>query len=130
MSVLVTVRDGDAAPEMKQYAEEKGEKLRRFFNGLTKVEITLGAEGLEKRVEIVASIARGETIAVHAVHEQMNGAIDLAMDKAEKRVVRHKEKLRSRRSAQPEPGALLEEPEVDRLESYDEIIDQTDFPKP
>ena len=44
VGVRVTARDPKVTGGMKRYAEEKGERLRRFFDGVQKVEFILDAE--------------------------------------------------------------------------------------
>ncbi|MEE8142952.1 MAG: ribosome-associated translation inhibitor RaiA [Planctomycetota bacterium] len=127
MSVLVTVRDKDVPNDLKEYTREKGERLHRFFNGITKLEIILMNEGLKKRAEAVLHIAKGDPIVVHADHEQMAAAVDLMLDRAQQSLVKHKEKLRNHRGAGGEVPPQAGEPE-EQLESYDEIIEKTEFP--
>ena len=127
MTVFVTVRDGSATEDSKNYAIEKGERLRRYFRGLTKVDIILGNEGQSKRAEAILSIAKAETIAVHADHEQMNAAIDLMIDRAQQSLTRHKEKVRKHRGGATPPKGGEEERE--ELESYQQIVDETEFPE-
>ncbi len=127
MSVLVTVRDPSITNDIKEYAVAKGERLRRFFNGITKLEIILGNDGLNKRAEIVLSISGADTIVTHADHEQVNAAIDLVIDRAEKRLLKHKEKILKHRGGQDTLSLPSEEPE-EPLETYDEVIEKREFP--
>ncbi len=128
MTVTIVSRNDGVAPETRQYAQEKGEKLFRFFSGITKLEVVLGRDGVECAAELVLHLARGEPITAHCRHETMNGAIDLAVDQARRSLVRYKEKLRNHHARGTVPGP--EEPPPrrdDKLESYQEIIEKTDF---
>ncbi len=130
MSIVVTVRDDSVTEGMKRYAREKGDRLSRFFAGLQKVEIVLGTEGQSMRAEAVLSVAKGDTMAVHAVHEQMNAAIDLMLDRAQHALSKHKDRVRDHhRAAGPENAPPEREQEDESLESYQQIIDQTEFPR-
>ena len=129
MTVQVTVRGSDITNDMRKYAEEKGEKLRRFFNGIHQLEVVLGADGQEKRAEDVQNHLGAEPIVTHAEHEQMSAAIDLVAAKSEKRLIKHKEKLRDHRPEAP-VGVAEEESDGDEdLESYNEIVAKRDFDK-
>lgn len=128
MKVLVTARDSGVSNGDKAYAEEKAEKLTRFFNGIQKTEMILGPEGQLVRAEIVLSIANADQIVAHVDHERARTAIDLAVDKAEKAVRRHKEKVRDHRPSGSKPEAPSEYPE-EKLDSYQDVVDQTEFPK-
>ncbi|MCA8962020.1 MAG: ribosome-associated translation inhibitor RaiA [Planctomycetes bacterium] len=128
MGVQVTVRDDSIPAGMKRYAEEKADRLTKFFDGVQSIEVVLDTEGQNKWAEIVMSVSKGDRIAVHAEHEQMNAAIDLVLDRAERSLKKHKEKLRD--YSRPEPAAPSSgNPESDEeLESYQEIVDKTEFP--
>ena len=129
MTVQVTVRGSGITNDMRKYAEEKGEKLRRFFNGVHQLEVILGAVGQGKRAEIVLHILGAEPIVTHAEHEQMNAAIDLVVAKSEKRLIKHKEKLRNHRVEAPAAVAEEETDGDEDLESYNEIVAKRDFDK-
>jgi len=128
VSVRLTVRDESITKGMKRYAEEKAERLKKFFDGVTGIEVILDTEGMNKRAEIVLSVAGGEGIAVHAEHEQMNAAIDLAMDRAERSIVKHKEKVRDHRGNGGEAVAPTNKDPDSDLESYQDIVEKTEFP--
>lgn len=130
MTVEVTVRGSGIPNNMRKYAEEKGEKLRRFFNGIHKLEVVLGEDGMSKRAEVVLHILGTDPIVTHAEHEQMNAAIDLVMGKSEKRLIKHKEKLRDHHRVDASTGPMPAEDESDgeeELESYNEIVAKRDF---
>ena len=129
MTVEVTVRGSDITNAMRKYAEVKGEKLRRFFNGIHKLEVILGADGMEKRAEVVLHILGSEPIVTHAEHEQMTAAIDIVVSKSEKRLIKHKEKLRNHRADETVGPAEEEDDGGEELESYSEIVAKRDFDK-
>lgn len=129
MGIQVTTRHDSVTDGMKRYAHDKAEKLKRFFDGLSKIDVVLDAQGLVQRAEAVIHVAGGETIAVHAEGPKMNAAIDAMIDKAEKRVRRYKDKIRDHHSGPggpPPPSGGAAEP----LESYQDVVERTDFPTP
>lgn len=127
MSVQVTAR-GDMSDGTKKYAEEKAGKLGRFFEGVSKIDIILDHEGPMQRAEIILSVAKGDPIATHADHSSMRAAIDLVLDKAEARLIRHKEKVRDHRGPGAQPAAEAPDPD-DALDSYQDVVDRTEFPE-
>jgi putative sigma-54 modulation protein len=127
VGIQITTRHDSVTDGMKRYAQEKAEKLKRFFDGLTRIEITLDGGGPEQRAEVVLTVAGGEPIAVHADAPRMNAAIDAMIDKADKRLRRYKDKLREHRGEEPGPVAAPGGGEP--LESYQDVIERTDFPE-
>ncbi|MEM7168141.1 MAG: ribosome-associated translation inhibitor RaiA [Planctomycetota bacterium] len=127
MGVQVTAR-GNVSDGTRKYAEEKASKLTRFFEGVSKIEIILDHEGQQQRAEIILSVAKGDAIATHADHDSMRAAIDLVLDKAEKRLVRHKEKLRDHRGNSANVVEKTTDPDAG-LDSYQDVVDGTDFPE-
>ncbi|MCI0651074.1 MAG: ribosome-associated translation inhibitor RaiA [Planctomycetes bacterium] len=125
MPIQVTARDDAVGDDMKDYAREKAEKLYKFFNGIRRVELILGTNGLKQRAEVVVTLVGTEPFAHHVDHEKMHAAIDLAIDHVKRHVVRYKEKLRGHRgpAAPTAPAADSEE----GLDSYQDIIEKTDF---
>ncbi len=128
MGILITARHHSVTDGMKRYAEEKGEKLTRFFDGLGKIEITLDGQGPSQRAEAVITVAGSETIVVHAEAQKMNAAIDAMIDKAEKRIRRHKDKIRDHRGGEAEV-VEPESGEKESLESYQDVVERTEFPE-
>lgn len=128
MTVQLTVRDDSITNGMKRYAEEKADRLHKFFDGLTAIEVILGVDGPNKTAEMILSVVKHDTIAVKSEHEQMNAAIDSVLDKAERSLVKHKEKIRDHRVGEMPPPVSDSEPE-EKLESYQDIIENTEFPK-
>lgn len=126
MGIQITARHDSVSDGMKRYAEEKAGKLLRFFDGISKMEIILDGQGPEQTAEIVINVVGSDQIKVSGGAQKMNAAIDAMIDKAERKIRRHKEKLRGRRTAtEPASPAPADE---ERLESYDDVIDKTEFP--
>ena len=129
MVVHITARHDSVTDGMKRYATEKAEKLKRFFNGLNKIDIILDGQGGRQSAEVVITVSHGETIAVRSEEHKMNAAIDSMIDKAERKIRDHKEKVRDHRGGiEPVPSDVVVDPD-DSLETYGDVIDQTEFPK-
>lgn len=129
MIIQITARHDSVTDGMKHYAEQKGEKLVRIFDGLTKIEIVLDGQGARQSAEAILAVAGGETIVVRAEESKMNAAIDAMIDRAERRVRDHKEKRRDHRAESPEVSDTASDAGED-LETYSEVIDRTEFPSP
>ena len=123
---MITARHDGVTDGMKRYAEQKCEKLTRFFDGLSKIEIVLDGQGARQKAEAILTVSAGDTIVVSAEDPKMNAAIDAMIDKAERRVRDHKEKIRKHRGGDAPAQAESADPD-DSLESYGEVIERTDF---
>jgi len=106
--------------ETRQRVTEKAEHIRRIFDGILTVHVTLDAEKERRLVEIVANVSHGAPVVAHATTQNLNEAIELAFDKVEAQLRKHKDKIRDRRmreqGAAPAEEATAE-PEADAGEA-------------
>lgn len=82
---------------MRAYVEEKLTKLERHFDHLTNVQVILSVEKLEQKAEASLHLAGGNDIHAESVNGDMYAAIDAMVDKLDRQVLKHKEKLKSHR---------------------------------
>jgi len=101
-AVLVDVRGHHFAPgeELLTYARRHVEKLGRYFDGLRRLELILKQDGRAGfQAELVAHVVRGRQLAAQGSStEAMTVAIDSAVDRMERQLVRFKERLRDHRA--------------------------------
>src|SRR5947209_18545238 len=106
MQILIQARDGAADAKIKAYAQAKLEKLSRHCDHVLEARLELGREkkkSVENRkvAELTVHMAgRGGAIrkAVQEA-EHMREAIDLVIDKMDRQIREHKEKLKDHRPA-------------------------------
>ncbi len=101
MQVSVTGRHIELSPELRSYAESKAGKLDRFYDRLRVVEVILDGEGNGFEAEIIAKGKRKSVFVAKERGEDMYAAVDLVIDKIERQLKRHKEKMRDHKH----PGA-------------------------
>jgi putative sigma-54 modulation protein len=82
---------------MKAKAAAKVEKLSRYYERITWVDVVLDVEHERNTVEMSAGLNRGQTIVGKAESPDMYAAIDLAIDKISRQLRKHKEKLKDHR---------------------------------
>ena len=132
--IVVTARSDKITARDREHAKDKIQKLEKYFNGITRLEMIL-QRSLEQAVaEVVISVRRGGQMFCKESHKDLYAAIDLVLDKAEIQLTRHKEKIKERRgreagSAVPgerEEGA--EESGEETLEAYEDIVEKREFP--
>lgn len=107
MQIVVTGRHMSVSEAMKSYAEEKAERLSRFFNRIQEIRVVLGFEGGKPTVEVIVDVEHADDFVAHETHQDMYAAIDAVTDKMERQLRKHKERINQRhkgKSVESEPG--------------------------
>lgn len=92
MRIALSGHQIDITPALRNYVEAKLDKLARHFDHRLEARVMLSVEKLEHKVDATL-IATGRTLHADAVAESMYTAIDLLIDKLDRLVLKHKEKL-------------------------------------
>jgi len=82
----------DITPALRSYIENKFERLERHFEQMTNVHVILSIEKERQKAEATIHVNRGNIYA-DSQHEDMYAAIDALVDKLDRQVKKHKEKL-------------------------------------
>ena len=93
MNVSVTGHHIDVTPALRDYASSKLSKLERHFDHVTEIHVVLSVEKMRQRAEATVHLA-GNQLFADAVDEDMYAALDQLLDKLDRQVLKHKEKLR------------------------------------
>jgi putative sigma-54 modulation protein len=118
MEILIQAKKSAADPQMKAYAQAKLEKLTRHFDHILEARMELGTEknkSLEtmKVAELTVHVTgrTGNILKAVQAAEHMNEAVDLVVDKMDRQIRQHKEKLKDhRRSKSAAAGGQTSEP--------------------
>lgn len=92
MQLSLTGHHVDVTPSLKDYVHTKMERIERHFDHLTDVHCILTVEKLEHKAEATISLS-GAKVYADAVEQNMYAAIDGLIDKLDRQVKKHKEKL-------------------------------------
>ncbi len=92
MDITVAGHHVDVTPALRQYVETKLAKLERHFDHMTDVHCILTVEKLEHKAEATIHVT-GSTIHADAIEDNMYAAVDGLIDKLDRQVRKHKEKL-------------------------------------
>lgn len=108
MQINVTFRRLDPSDALREYAENRLQKLKKYADGPMDVNVVLSVEKFRQTAEVVLS---GDGVRAAAKEEQneMRAAIDLVSDKIYKQLKRYKEKIRSKRGSGSMPDPTLSE---------------------
>jgi len=92
MQLSVTGHHVDVTTAMRNYVATKLEKIERHFDLVSDVHCILTVEKLRHKAEATVSV-NGGTIYADATEDDMYAAIDALVDKLDRQVKKHKEKL-------------------------------------
>ncbi len=96
MQVSVTGHHVEVTDSLRTHVEEKINKLKRHFDNVTDVHVILTVEKLEQKAEATVQVSGAKLFADDA-QEDMYVAIDNMVDKLDRQIIKHKEKLNSHR---------------------------------
>lgn len=110
MPIRVFAHHVELSEDMRLHVVEKAEHLRRIFNGMFTVRVTLEAEKERRVAEVTANVSHGAPVVTRVTTQNLLEAVDLAFHKIEAQLRKHKDKLRDHRvreeaAAAPEPEA-------------------------
>jgi putative sigma-54 modulation protein len=97
MQMNLTGHHVDITDALRQYVTTKFERLERHFDSVTNVHVVLSVEKLQQKAEAKMHVS-GADVFADSIHEDMYAAIDALVDKLDRQVKKHKEKLQTHRS--------------------------------
>jgi putative sigma-54 modulation protein len=97
MQLSVTGRHVEVTDPLRQYALGKVERLSRHFEHVLDGHVTLSVEKLVHRAECTLNLS-GKTLHADAEGQDVYAAIDVLVDKLDRQLLKHKEKLTERRN--------------------------------
>ncbi len=99
MQVNISTRHGHLSPATQEKVSAKLEKLKRFKERMTSVEVTVDLERAdEPKIELRVSIERSNDLVAHAEGDDLWGVLDGAIHKIEEQLRRHKAKKMDHRT--------------------------------
>ncbi len=99
MNITVNARHMEMSDALRAYSVDKAQKLQRYFDRITTIEIIIDMEGGQPTVEVVVAASHNSTFVGRHRGEDMYGCIDNAVHKVEEQLRRHKDKLRDHKGA-------------------------------
>ncbi|MCL1057265.1 ribosome hibernation promoting factor [Shewanella gelidimarina] len=92
MQINLTGHHIEITASLRSYVEEKFTKLERHFDQINNVYVILNVEKMQQIAEARIHLKKGEVFAT-SEHADMYAAIDSLIDKLDRQVIKHKEKL-------------------------------------
>ncbi len=113
MKITIAVRHMEVSEALREYAVEKVSHLTHYFDRIIGVDIVLDAQKERQICELIAYLIRKKRIVASAEADDLYAAIDAAVDKLKKQLVRFKERLQEKRA----PELALQEEEAGEVEA-------------
>jgi putative sigma-54 modulation protein len=92
MQLNLTGHHLDITPALRDYVSSKVARLERHFDNVTDIHCVLSVEKLRHRAEATIKVTGGKLFA-DSTEEDMYAAIDGMIDKLDRQIKKHKEKL-------------------------------------
>ncbi|HZZ43897.1 MAG TPA: ribosome-associated translation inhibitor RaiA [Tepidisphaeraceae bacterium] len=97
MIVTIASRHMDVTAPLKTYAEEKANKLNRYFDRIQEIEVVFDAGKDKTRVEMIVNAEHSSSFVAHHDEGDAYACIDGCVHKLERQLSDHKEKIRNRK---------------------------------
>jgi putative sigma-54 modulation protein len=101
MQVKVATRHGHLNEATQQLIQEKAQKLLRYFERLTMIEVTVDLQNGLKHVEFVVQAEHKHDFVARDSAPELVAAVDLVLAKLEGQLRRYKEKIQDHRRTPP-----------------------------
>jgi putative sigma-54 modulation protein len=97
MQISIEGHHVDLTESLQHYIENKMTKIERHFDQVVDIRVVLSVEKQRQKAEATIHVA-GNNIHAHDENSDMYVAIDLLIDKLDRQVKKHKEKLTNHRA--------------------------------
>ncbi len=92
MNLNITGHHVEVTPAIREYVTGKLDRVLRHFDQVTSVHVILSVEKLQQKAEITLHV-KGKDIFADATNADLYASIDALIDKLDRQVVKHKEKV-------------------------------------
>ena len=96
MQINVTGHHLDVTESLRDYVNEKMDRVERHFDLVNTAHVILSVEKNRQKAEATL-VLKGNKIFAESVDEDMYAAIDNMVDKLDRQIIKHKEKVQSHR---------------------------------
>jgi putative sigma-54 modulation protein len=94
MNLSITGHHLDVTPAIREYIQTKIARVTRHFDHVIDTQVMLSVEPLKHRAEITMHV-RGKDIHCEAIEDNLYAAIDVLIDKVDRKVVQHKNRTQN-----------------------------------
>ena len=95
MNLNMTGHHLEITPSIRDYVSSKMSRINRHFDHVIDVSMILSVEKLRQKIEANVHLS-GKDIFVESEESDMYAAIDLLVDKLDRQIIKHKEKVKNK----------------------------------
>ena len=110
MQINLTGHHIDITDSLRNYVDEKMERIERHFDKVTNTHVILTVDNVRHKAEATINM-RGNNIFAENTEDNMYAAIDGLTDKLDRQVKKHKEKITDHHQKQAPPQPQTDEAE-------------------
>ncbi len=122
MQISVSFRNVDPSDHLKGYAENRMARLKKYMDEPIEIYLVLSIQKFRHTADVTIS-ANGMKIKAQEETGDLYSAIDMVLDKIEKQVKRHREKVKEHKSEGMTKG-LTEEKKIGEEKEVEEEVPQ------
>ena len=97
MEFKISGRHVEITQPIHEYARKKTERVHRYFNRVQEVQVVVAKNDRKYEVEVIVDVEHHEPFIARHQEEDLYACLDQAVDKVERQITDHKEKLRNRK---------------------------------
>lgn len=107
MNLHITGHHVTVTPAIRDYVETKMQRITRHFDHVIDSQVMLSVEPLKHRAEVTLHIP-GKDIHCESTQENLYAAIDILVDKVDRKVIQHKDRMQNRTHLSPKRAIVTE----------------------
>lgn len=108
MQINLTGHHVEITDSLREYVNEKIGRLERHFEKVSNTHVILSVENVRHKAEATVNMS-GNNIFAEATEDDMYASIDALVDKLDRQVKKHKEKLKNHLHHKPKATTELED---------------------
>ena len=97
MVITVTGRHMEVTPALKTFAEEKVNKLTKYYDRIQEIEVIFDSQKDATSVEVIVNAEHKDMFIAREANGDAYASIDLCVGKLERQLTEHKKKFRNRK---------------------------------
>ena len=97
MTVIVSSRHMEVSAPLKTYAEEKADKLTKYYDRIQEIEVVFDAAKDSMKTEMIVHAEHRNMFIAHQDGTDAYAGVDGCMSKLERQLTDHKKKIRNRK---------------------------------
>ncbi len=102
MQINISSRHGHVSSETQERIREKVERLRRLFDRMTAIDVTVDVQHEDSpKVEVRVQAEHVDDFVASSTSTSVSAALDGVIQKLEKQIRKHKEKVTGHRATSP-----------------------------